>query len=260
VGHSFGTWYESKAATADKPGEERRDCENCGHYETRATNPLGGTVTRTYGIVTGNSYVNIRAGIGTGYELLGTLTFGQRVEILEQVKDEYGRNWGRISEIGWVCMTGYLTLQTVTETVGAPTVTQTVTYGTVTQRVNIRAGVGAGYDLLGSLNAGARVEIFETKTASNGWIWGRISQNGWICLTGYVQTETVTEEVDPNEANLIMMAYASRVTIYTDPNTGAGSVGYLIFGYFAEVLEYRVVDGQCWIRIQQGWVLASEMK
>ncbi|MBQ7873848.1 MAG: dockerin type I repeat-containing protein, partial [Oscillospiraceae bacterium] len=34
-GHSFGEWYETKAPTYHEEGEERRDCANCGHFETR---------------------------------------------------------------------------------------------------------------------------------------------------------------------------------------------------------------------------------
>ena len=34
-GHSFGAWSETKAATCTEKGEERRDCANCDHYETR---------------------------------------------------------------------------------------------------------------------------------------------------------------------------------------------------------------------------------
>ncbi len=33
--HSFGSWYVSKAGTCVNPGQERRDCAYCDHYETR---------------------------------------------------------------------------------------------------------------------------------------------------------------------------------------------------------------------------------
>ena len=38
--HSCGDWYETKASTYEEEGEERRDCKNCGYYETRATDKL----------------------------------------------------------------------------------------------------------------------------------------------------------------------------------------------------------------------------
>ena len=40
LGHAYGEWYETKAATTDETGEERRDCENCDAYETRETEKL----------------------------------------------------------------------------------------------------------------------------------------------------------------------------------------------------------------------------
>ena len=35
TGHTFGEWYTVTEATPTEPGEERRDCENCEHYEIR---------------------------------------------------------------------------------------------------------------------------------------------------------------------------------------------------------------------------------
>ena len=40
-GHSFGDWTETVAPTCTADGEERRDCANCDHYETRAKAALG---------------------------------------------------------------------------------------------------------------------------------------------------------------------------------------------------------------------------
>ena len=41
TGHSFGEWYTVTEATPTEPGEERRDCENCEHYETQEIPPKG---------------------------------------------------------------------------------------------------------------------------------------------------------------------------------------------------------------------------
>jgi len=53
------------------------------------------------GTVTGDN-VNIRSGPGTGYAVVGTLTYGEEVEILEQFEID-GVYWG-CTEYGWVCM------------------------------------------------------------------------------------------------------------------------------------------------------------
>ena len=42
-GHSFGAWSETKAATCTEKGEERRDCDNCDHFETREIAAKGHT-------------------------------------------------------------------------------------------------------------------------------------------------------------------------------------------------------------------------
>ena len=46
--------------------------------------------------------------------------------------------------------------------------------------LNIRAGAGKGYGVVGSLNRGDRVTILEQTTAE-GIVWGRIA-TGWIAL------------------------------------------------------------------------------
>ena len=40
-GHEYGEWYVSVEATCEDQGEERRDCQYCDHYETRATEAWG---------------------------------------------------------------------------------------------------------------------------------------------------------------------------------------------------------------------------
>lgn len=68
-------------------------------------------------------------------------------------------------------------------------------YGTVTCSVlNIRAGAGTKYSILGGLRKGARVKILETTTVGDA-VWGR-TEKGWICLTGYVELETVEPKED----------------------------------------------------------------
>lgn len=43
LGHSWSEWYETKAATVDAEGEERRDCAGCDEYETRIVEKLVGS-------------------------------------------------------------------------------------------------------------------------------------------------------------------------------------------------------------------------
>ena len=41
LGHSYGSWYVTKEAECETEGQERRDCENCDHYETRVLAAIG---------------------------------------------------------------------------------------------------------------------------------------------------------------------------------------------------------------------------
>ena len=41
TGHKFGNWFVTKAATCTEDGQERRDCANCDHYETRVVEATG---------------------------------------------------------------------------------------------------------------------------------------------------------------------------------------------------------------------------
>ena len=136
-----------------------------------------------YGTVTATQ-LNVRSGPGTNYEKVKSLNLNDRVQVLQQVKVG-GTNWGYVSG-GWVSM-DYISLDGSTGT-GAGTGTGTGTGGTTTtgnatvtgNAVNIRAGAGTSYQVVGSKSAGDVVTILETVTAE-GYTWGRIDI-GWICM------------------------------------------------------------------------------
>lgn len=67
-------------------------------------------------------------------------------------------------------------------------------YGTVTvDTLNIRNGAGTGYDQVGTLKKGDRVQILSRKTISGGTVWGQINR-GWVCITGYMTLETTAAD------------------------------------------------------------------
>ena len=51
--------------------------------------------------------------------------------------------------------------------------------------LHVRRGPGTENEIVGYLPYGTKVEIFETATASNGGLWGRIA-TGWIYM-GYTE-------------------------------------------------------------------------
>ena len=140
------------------------------------TNAAYGTVTATQ--------LNVRSGPGTNYEKVKTLNLNDRIQVLQQIKVG-GTNWGYANG-GWVSM-DYVSLDGSTGTgtgtgTGAGTGTGTTSgNATVTgNAVNIRAGAGTSYQVVGSKSAGDVVTILETVTAE-GYTWGRID-TGWICM------------------------------------------------------------------------------
>lgn len=126
------------------------------------TNSAYGTVTATQ--------LNVRTGPGTNYDRVKSLNQNDRVQVLEQIKVGT-TTWGYVSG-GWVSM-DYIALDGSTGTgTGNAVVTGSA--------VNVRAGAGTSYQVVGSKSAGDVVNILETTTAE-GYTWGRIDI-GWICM------------------------------------------------------------------------------
>ena len=171
VQHSFGDWYEVTAPTYADEGLQRRDCSFCGTSETTPIPCLPQPNITIYGTVTGCDVLNVRAAAGSGNAWVGTLKRGDKVEILEQVTVN-GKVWGRC-EKGWFCITGYVTLNVVEEEEDNRQLMTVTAF-----QLNIRAGAGSSYKVVGVLKQGDQVEILETVMV-DGTTWARIDR-GWV--------------------------------------------------------------------------------
>lgn len=140
---------------------------------TTPSEPAGGAVTGTVNA----SSLNVRSKAGMDGAVVGGLSSGTKVEILEQTTVN-GTTWGRISS-GWISMS-YVTTQGGVSTGGstASGSTHTVT-GTV---VNVRSGAGLSNGVVSTVTKGAAVTIVETASA-DGMTWGKLSSGGWISMT-----------------------------------------------------------------------------
>ena len=159
--------------------------------ETTTTKTLTGTIS------TGGSSLRVRSGAGSSYSITDYLQDGSRVEILER-KSVNGVIWGRVSK-GWIMMQ-FVKLDTTEDSDSntgssgntgsdtgsgdnSNTGSTTTKTGTVTLKsstLNVRAGAGLNYKVVGYLVNGAKVTILETKVV-DGMTWGRIS-NGWVSM------------------------------------------------------------------------------
>ena len=175
----------SNSGSNDNTGDNNADNKD---------NSAAATVKK--GTVKVNDGLRIRSGAGTGNAVLGYLSNGTRVEILEE-KTVDGMLWGRISK-GWISM-DYVKLdssesdedpeQTPEAEEKPAKVTGRVTLSS--GRLNVRSGPSTGYGVVTSLTNGTAVEILEQKTVG-ATVWGRISK-GWISLD-YVKLDAVQEE------------------------------------------------------------------
>ena len=247
LGHSFGDWYVAKEATVIEAGQERRDC-GCGHYEVRELPKLPAPAGTFYGTFTGDGYLNIREGAGTGYKSVGKLYANQRVEILEQV-DVNGTVWGRI-EAGWVCITGFIKLEfEEAETVSVTNLYATITYSYLT----IREGCSSNTAKLGTLDQGDVVQILEI-VAIGSKNWGR-TEEGWICLTGYTTLATTVEEVTDGESiRMYATVTYSYLTIREGCSSNTAKLGTLDQGDVVQILEIVAIGSKNWGRTAEGWI------
>lgn len=125
-----------------------------------STKPSSGSTTKT-AYVKVNSSLNVRAGAGIGYRIVGSLSNGTRVTIYEE-----SNGWARIGNGQWVS-SQYLSGSS------------SVSYPTKTVRVNsvlnVRAGAGTNYRVIRTLKNGTKVTVY----ATNGG-WSRIGNGEWV--------------------------------------------------------------------------------
>ena len=121
------------------------------------------------GIITGNQ-LNVRSGPGTGYDRVGSMNYGDRVNILEQITVG-GTTWG-CTQNGWISMEYVYVDGTEGDGAGSGVVTG--------NQVNLRSGPGTGYESKGSVNSGDTVQILAIfKIGDKSW---GCTAKGWICM------------------------------------------------------------------------------
>ena len=149
--------------------------ESAGSQNTNQnTNQNSNAKVIARGIVTVNG-LNIRSGAGTNNNAVGSYNYGDRVEFTE--KTTVGdAQWGKTNKC-WIAM-GYVYMD---GTKSSDAVNGTVT-GDV---VNVRSGPGIGYQVVGSVRSGDKVEVLAQFKYGN-TTWGCLS-NGWVSMD-YVKT------------------------------------------------------------------------
>ncbi len=186
--------------------------------------------------------LNVRSEGSTNGTRLGSMNYGQRVEILE--KDG---NWGR-TEDGWICL-DYIYQDGTT---GSKTANGVVTG----DHLNIRSGPGTGYASVGSYTAGDSVKILEQFTY-NGKTWGCTSK-GWISMDyvdvgGGTGSNSNAENTD-SAGNKTGTVIGNGLNIRSGAGTDYPAVGTLNYGDRVTILEEKVVGDTTWGKIANGWI------
>ena len=132
--------------------------------------------TTVTGYANVQDWLRIRTGPGTNYEIAGFLGPRERVTITER-KKVGSVEWGKIAN-GWVSM-DYIVIESSGSTSTTPA--QPVTKTIVADCLRVRQGAGTSNTIVGFLYYGTKVQVLETKTLSNGEVWGRIN-SGWISM------------------------------------------------------------------------------
>ena len=237
------------------------------------------------GTVINTNALRVRSGAGTHYAQVGTLGYGNKVEILEMTLVN-NMKWGR-TEKGWISL-DYIQM---VATPGVQTIPLSGKVSVGNTPLKIRAGAGVQHKLLGELKNGTKISIYEIVMVGN-IAWGRMDQ-GWVCMD-YVKLEIPAVTVKPSEpekpedpedptedpddptedpedpteetekptekpetdtvlyTGKIILTNALRV------RSGAGTnhpqVGTLTLGTKVNIYAVTAVNGMKWGRIDKGWI------
>ena len=216
------------------------------------------TETVQTGTVKVSNALNVRSGAGTSYSVLGSLSNGAKVEIVETsgswYKIKYGSGYGYVSK-------DYITVTSSNDTTTKPETTPpstgtTVQTGTVkvSNSLNVRSGAGTSYSVLGSLSNGAKVEIVET---SGSWYkikygsgYGYVSKD-YITVTSSNDTTTKPETTPPSTGTTVQTGTV-KVSNSLNVRSGAGT-SYSVLGSLSNGAKVEIVETSgTWYKIKYG--------
>jgi len=279
-GKSSKGWIALKYTNYDQVIKEDSDKEEEPKPEEPKPEQPKDEVIATGKIKLQSGKLNIRSGAGTNYSVVGYLSNGDKVEILE-TKMVGATKWGRIQK-GWISMT-YVALDKEEEPKPEdpkpeqpkpeepkPEENKSVTGKVVVTsgKLNIRSGAGTSYSVVGYLSAGDKVTITEQKTV-NGTAWGKMSR-GWVCMK-YISLDKTEDNDNQDDGSTDdsgaektvkgkVVTGGSKLRVRTGPGSSYSICAYLNEGTEVEILEQKTVNGTVWGRIKQGWISMTYVK
>ena len=222
---------------------------NSGSSSSTGSSSSSSTTTQS-GTVKVNGGLNVRSGAGTGYSVIGSLSNGSKVEIVETsgtwYKIKYGSGYGYVSK-------DYITVSSSSSgsssssssSTGSSNSSSSTTTQSGTVKVhgglNVRSGAGTSYSVIGSLSNGSKVEIVETSGT-----WYKIKYGSGY---GYVSKDYITINTRSIAENTVLKegtAVTLALKVRDESNYEANIVGTIAMGEKVSVVE----DNGEWSKIQ----------
>lgn len=208
-----------------------------------------------YGIVTASN-LNVRSGYGTSYSVIGSLSKGSKVEIVEYkdgwYKIKYGSRYGFISSAYIKNSDGS---DDITNSGEKPSISNSKNGVVTATSLNIRSGYGSSYSKIGSLTKGSKVEILESK---NGWHKIKYGNRFGYVSGEYISTSNTNQpQITPPSSN----GSKSGVVTVTSLNVRRGysssysKIGSLTNGNKIDIVESK--NGWYKIKYKNGYGYVS---
>nr|WP_295574954.1 C40 family peptidase [uncultured Intestinibacter sp.] len=174
-------------------------------YVSNSTSNSETTQTTKY--VNTTAGLNVRTGPSTSYAKIGTLSYGQSVNVLST-----SNGWSKINYNG---STGYVSSQYLQSTKPSSSssseTSQTVKYVNTTSGLNMRTGPATSYAKITTIAYGQSVNVLST---SNGWSKINYSGSTGYVSSQYLQSTKPSSSSSSNSGSTSVSSSASSVIAY----------------------------------------------
>ncbi len=258
-----GSWYKIKYGSGygyvskdyvTVSSSNNSGSNNSGSSNSGSTSNSGSsnTATTQSGTIKVSGALNVRSGAGTGYSVIGSLSNGAKVEIVETsgswYKIKYGSGYGYVSK-DYVTVSSSSNSNNGSTSNSGSSNTTTTQSGTikVSGSLNVRSGAGTSYSVIGSLSNGAKVEIVETSGS-----WYKIKYGSGY---GYVSKDYVTVSSSSSNSGSSSSTTQSgtiKVSGALNVRSGAGT-SYSVIGSLSNGANVEIVETSgSWYKIKYG--------
>jgi N-acetylmuramoyl-L-alanine amidase len=217
------------------------------------------------------SNVNIRKGATVSYQVIGTLSNGTKVKVIDSFQNSIGEKWYRIESgnlIGWVEADFLKTDATATASdTQPPTTTEMTVY---TDKAIVHKGATTAYPSVGTLTKDQMVTVLATFTNASGEQWFRIQSGsliGWVMGAALDPNSTSTDvlQQQPTQVGKTLLVGTKNAVLYKGATYNYSVVEKIPYYSKVTVLnEFVNSKNQTWLQIKTptgktGWTPQYEL-